>query len=1004
MSDEYASSFFRPTIMVRFVHNMMPRFGKSDSFADLFSNDKVDQTQYFIGVVMFPIIFLSLMFVWSMVILVLKCYPRRFGCASGRSFEPYNNATIPQKEPSSPEPGENNHEAMFSSSRSDVHTDIEEGSRSGSSHASSEHNSEEIHDNNNNHSEEENQTEEGESSQPYDENDDQFETIMIDDPQIMITTPRTKRPKRNLSVVIRERRTRFLFSFFGTIIFLASTCLLIFVYTPMVTVKLEEETALVETKAILEEANALTESMRLASIKIVGVRAAVPPDLSQLCPNMVHDTIESDLSLSGMLEFLNMHMNVINVLVEEDVDYAQKEIDAFQKTVDTVEKAKIDSKKYAIAIPVIAIFASVVVVAALCMVFFSWTTKSPSKGLQYITTTFILPALLLLALLCCVATCASAVGATMINDACMGGPSPGSPDATAIEILNARSIPEGSALYRVVENFTNGCKNPEPVEFVSQYKDTLGDNIETIWRYVASIDSVGIETLNERCGQSLDGLMDAARVIARNSNYVVKGIQRTPNTMSCRRVNPIYIETVHRSLCYNTASGVSWLFIMLLIVSISVMAMITLRASLLQSKEWEDPSKTQEVLFFDEHKEYLKYIGKYQHEWEEFGGLAPSEMQSPANTNSHVTASEAFGRSQYSRYQSTGSVWSAIDEEAPLTDSDSSIEIYSISRSGSDPLGTTNGQTNHSSSQRAPTNKDVICETDGVLLTAISLQSHESDEMGFEVVEERKNLHFNLERQKGTRQGLTLTELGLGHHDIEPEATSLTSLPADQDLLSPESSQRCKACLPVLAREKICDQPMIQYPHHTVGEIGDSKLPSPFFRGNENDTNTIDSESLIFSLTETECGNTEASNSETKGETKETISGNGANEILADRNLRTGLGTHCHEEMEGIAQESDKMGAFSKLTCKVTSGTQVIPPMSPISVSVSRSGPFMDITSPFLFAAESATENKKASQARSTGTLNAPQPTVPLSTLHFPSKRAPSNKLIERMRVFDKKA
>eukprot|EP00978_Attheya_sp_CCMP212_P004770 scaffold10478_cov105-Attheya_sp.AAC.1 len=331
---------------------MMPRLGKSDSFADLFSNDKVDQTQYFIGVVIFPIIFLSLMFVWSMVLLVLKCYPRRFGCASGRSFEPYNNATIPQKEQSSPQPGETSNVAMFSSSRSDIHTDIEEGSRSGSSDASSEHSSEEIDDNNNSHSEEENQIEEGESSEPYDENDNQFETITLEDPQIMVPTtiPRTKRPKRNLSVVTRERRTRFLFSFFGAIIFVASICLLIFVYTPMVTVKIEEEKALVETKAILEEANALTESMRLASAKIDGVRAAAPPDLSQICPNMLHDTIESDLSLS-----------------EEDVDYAQKEIDEFQKAVDTVEKAKIDSKKYAIAIPVLAIFASVVVVAALCM-------------------------------------------------------------------------------------------------------------------------------------------------------------------------------------------------------------------------------------------------------------------------------------------------------------------------------------------------------------------------------------------------------------------------------------------------------------------------------------------------------------------------------------------------------------------------------------------------------------------------------------------------------------
>jgi hypothetical protein len=64
---------------------------------------------------------------------------------------------------------------------------------------------------------------------------------------------------------------------------------------------------------------------------------------------------------------------------------------------------------------------------------------------------------------------------------------------------------------------------------------------------------------------------------------------------------------------------------MFLIVAICVMVMITLRASWLrhieEEKVYHDEDEVAENMILDEHEEYLAYISRYKHEWQEYGGF-----------------------------------------------------------------------------------------------------------------------------------------------------------------------------------------------------------------------------------------------------------------------------------------------------------------------------------------------------------------------------------------------
>ena len=121
-------------------------------------------------------------------------------------------------------------------------------------------------------------------------------------------------------------------------------------------------------------------------------------------------------------------------------------------------------------------------------------------------------------------------------------------------------------------------------------------------------------------------------------------------SLHCGPINAIYIDAIHDSFCTDGAEGLAWAFILFSVVSVGAMVMVGLRASLYNQHVGEDEvyddSEVADNMILNEHEEYLAYISKYKHEWEEYRGINAEPLdqsqQSGGDSVESIVASESW--------------------------------------------------------------------------------------------------------------------------------------------------------------------------------------------------------------------------------------------------------------------------------------------------------------------------------------------------------------------------
>ena len=174
-----------------------------------------------------------------------------------------------------------------------------------------------------------------------------------------------------------------------------------------------------------------------------------------------------------------------------------------------------------------------------------------------------------------------------------------------------------------------GCQGPNPNQEIIDIERTMQTTIDNVWNQLSIVDSVGRKELAEACGGNLDELLEGARLLAVSLSSIRKALDSTVGTLDCMRIHPIYVEIVHEELCeeIGEASGLSYLIF--LGMSLSLFVLITLRASWYHFIEDEvvyDEDEVADNMILDEHEEYLRYISKYKHEWQEYNGFSTTSL------------------------------------------------------------------------------------------------------------------------------------------------------------------------------------------------------------------------------------------------------------------------------------------------------------------------------------------------------------------------------------------
>eukprot|EP00591_Stephanopyxis_turris_P004980 CAMPEP_0195515144 /NCGR_PEP_ID=MMETSP0794_2-20130614/6320_1 /TAXON_ID=515487 /ORGANISM="Stephanopyxis turris, Strain CCMP 815" /LENGTH=448 /DNA_ID=CAMNT_0040643527 /DNA_START=169 /DNA_END=1512 /DNA_ORIENTATION=- len=159
-------------------------------------------------------------------------------------------------------------------------------------------------------------------------------------------------------------------------------------------------------------------------------------------------------------------------------------------------------------------------------------------------------------------SCISSFFAIVNADVCSGGPAPGTPEGTINAVINAhgytsQSPLEQDALLYNITNYFMKCEGLNPFEYVKTYSGLIATTLNEGGKLVSRLEELLDSGAENPCGV--------------RANKVAGGIQKIVellgsimahslflSTFTCDKINPVYVQTVHRITCDLSVTALSW--------------------------------------------------------------------------------------------------------------------------------------------------------------------------------------------------------------------------------------------------------------------------------------------------------------------------------------------------------------------------------------------------------------------------------------------------------------
>lgn len=560
-----------------------PRREYSTDFAVFVAGDVEEQEAYASGLVVLGCILASIYVIWWMVLLVLKCKGKSVGCASGRSFRGERVRLQDEIDASGS-------------------TDVEEEWTSGAENSGDRYDiSEEAS---------------FQSSIKSSENDGQSEVSGSSSEYSAVSRPTT-----------RERRTQIAFFVCGLMSLAAVPFVLTLSFSPLKEAVESTENFLLSSRTILSQVENALNSINIGIGTAADLVDSVPSTAAELCPFRSFEEIQElyDIDLRYITsEITDEYESVRASIIEKFADVTSNTV-GFGEVLSKLEKAHRETEAYLWAIPGLMLAMSSLTASLLFGVILAWKRQS-NRQAQRILSYGVLPCLIGLSMICWIVGIVSAIFVAMFSDACTQGEISGTPSVVVDSIIALKGFEQNSTTYNIVKAFTSGCgTESNPTATIEAVEKDVSRLIEDIGYYIASIDSAGREDLMNICGSdSLNTLVEESNEIAKLLSSVRRAVGVVADSLKCEEIHPIYAGAVEEAACKDLAVSFSWSMFMFLSLGVTTMCMVSLRASWRHKVGEEQIYNEDEVaenMFLDEHEEYLYYISKYKHEWEEYAGI-----------------------------------------------------------------------------------------------------------------------------------------------------------------------------------------------------------------------------------------------------------------------------------------------------------------------------------------------------------------------------------------------
>jgi hypothetical protein len=612
----------------------------STDFTHLFSSDD-EYMRYEKGLILLAGIFGGILILWGAILIGFACRGKVMGCASGRGFEPYKSR-------------EQEQELDQPSGSTDLDDDLNSwvGSVDGGNK----------------------QTNAAEGDEHL-EGDESSATSLVPSDEDSMYAPSLSECSVDASVAPqpypRERRTRIAFIIFSLVTLVCVPLALILTFVPLRDTAESSDDYLVDARGVVNEVRAAYSKITSATESSIENLERTPLDFRTICPQVAKADAAAVLrvDLDAIVQLLANDYAEVERAVSTNLFEVDQMLTQFEDGLHYAEIAYDEVKKYVWAVPGLLLGLSALTLATLIAVVMAWKRES-SLRFQRLVSYGVLPLFIAFSVTCWVVTIAAAVSAAVSSDACSPGSS-GSPDDTVRGILQAQGVNPNSIVFEFVTAYSRGCKGDDPTAIFNDVKSQLQTVVEYIWRNLSAVDSVGVSEITDLCGgDQLDGFLTSARDLARDLTTIRKAMEIADLALDCDRMNPLYVDALHDSMCTDIASASAWGFVLFFAIGLSTMSMITLRASWrhkIGEDRIYDESDVADNMIMDEHEEYLAYISKYKHEWQEYKGIDP-------HNRSPIDITDSTSESENSTGTRTGD--GSGDEEQPLENREEPFDPY----------------------------------------------------------------------------------------------------------------------------------------------------------------------------------------------------------------------------------------------------------------------------------------------------------------------------------------
>jgi len=614
----------------------LPRLQYNDDFSQFVRVESAQHVEYRDGLIAIAASVGILFFIWSVVLLILKCGGKMAGCAAGHEFDPIvehiDNAD------SLATPRQAREEYSFQSTI---------------------------------------QTAEMTGPRFHDEGDD---TLFHTPGRNSTYNPRDISGYAHSTKTIklpskRERIAQVLFLLSGVLTILSVAPIVLFVFEPfeetgesfesqlleMQVAEHDISNAIVTLRAALDTATTVVESNQYSELCPMDAqefnetfKASMSPSEVAFYEAQQQDTVSQ---VNNLLNILSVDFGQTQKAVSRELSPVEDFLQGFEKALKSGETAHEEYETYIWFIPGLLFGVICVTMIAMAGVLLSCTRKS-SLQFQGVLSYSVLPFLVVMSLVAIIISMGAAVSVAVADDACNGGSDDGAPSDTVLAVLETFNVSASNRAHDFVVAYTGACsdEDTDPTTGLQHLEGDVQTAVDEVWKTLANVESIGVSALVETCGTTDDNverLLGDARSLARALTTMRRAIGGAVSTLRCDQIYPLYIRTVEGSLCTEAAPTIAWAFLLFFAMGVVMMLMITLRASWRHEVEADDLYEENEIdenMFVDEYEEYLAFISKYKHEWEEYEGfevdhptnrlmMSPNPMNPLSPVSDHDTAS-----------------------------------------------------------------------------------------------------------------------------------------------------------------------------------------------------------------------------------------------------------------------------------------------------------------------------------------------------------------------------